>query len=263
LVDLILDLPIWLAAILIIGSFGVVGVAFVYLLRPVVKRHHDDEHNSVFSDGFTAVATVYAIIAGLLVFAVFNTFDSASDATADEGTAIVLMYPNAHEFPPAEQDAAQKAIREYTSSVIQAEWPALAYGESSEKTSVALGNMYRTLGPMTPTPAWSDQYRQAYDNLNDVVKLRNARVADSGSTLSPIYWILILGGALLVMAYLALETVGSRFMHCVAVGLMGAFMGTVVFLLAEVSQPFLGEISIAPDDFQNALVTMDQVDRGG
>jgi len=263
MIDLILDSPIWLIAILAVGGFGGVGVGFVFLLRPLVKRHHDDEHNSVFSDGFAAVATVYAIIAGLLVFAVFNTFDSASDATSDEASAIVLMYRNAHEFPQAEQEAAQKAIREYTSSVIQDEWPTLAYGERSEKTSEALGNMYRTLGPMAPTPAWSDQYRQAYDNLNNVVTLRNARVENSGSTLSPIYWILVLGGALLVMAYLALETVGSRFMHCVAVGLMGAFLGTVVFLLAEVSQPFRGTVSIAPDNFQNAVATMDDVDRGG
>jgi hypothetical protein len=52
-------------------------------------------------------------------------------------------------------------------------------------------------------------------------------------------------------------------MHCVAVGLMGAFLGTVVFLLAEVSQPFRGTVSIAPDNFQNAVATMDDVDRGG
>ena len=110
LVDLILDLPSWLVAILIIGGFGVVGVGFVFLLRPLVKRHHADEHNSVFSDGFAAVATVYAIIAGLLVFAVFNTFDSASDATSDEASAIVLMYRNAHEFPKAEQEAAGAAL---------------------------------------------------------------------------------------------------------------------------------------------------------
>lgn len=260
--ELLLDLPMWLVAILIIGFFGLFGVFSVLVLRPMVRRHHDDEHNSVFSDGFGAVGTMYAIIAGLLVFGVFNTFDRASAATADEGSALVLMYRNADQFPQGEKEKAHASIRNYTTSVIEDEWSALADGDGSLKTAEALGNMYRVLGPMVPTTAWSDQYSQAYDNLNNVVTMRNARINSSEATLPGIYWLLVLGGALLAIVYLALETVGSRFMHCVAVGLMGAFVGLVIFLLAQVNQPFRGEIAIPPTSFQNALTTMDEVDRG-
>ena len=38
MIDLILDLPIWLIAILAVGGFGGIGVGFVFLLRPLVKR---------------------------------------------------------------------------------------------------------------------------------------------------------------------------------------------------------------------------------
>ena len=88
LVDLILDLPSWLVAILIIGGFGVVGVGFVFLLRPLVKRHHADEHNSVFSDGFAAVATVYAIIAGLLCVLATNPLRRTLDADRDRTASV-------------------------------------------------------------------------------------------------------------------------------------------------------------------------------
>lgn len=255
----ILDLPMWIVGVLVIGGSAVLGALMVAVVRPFVRKHQGDEHNSVVGLGFGAAGTLYAIIAGLLVFGVFSSFDEASKSVAQEAGNLITMYHNAQEFPQPQKDQAQKAIRAYTTSVINDEWPALADSTESDKTGKSLDAMFSVFGPMEPAANWSDQYSVAYGQLNDVVHLREDRVAHSQAALPPIYWFLLVAGGLLIILYLSVSFTESRVMHITAVALMAAMLGVMLFLLLEVSQPFRGSISVSPEPFQQALVTMDNI----
>lgn len=255
----ILDLPLWLVGVVVVGGAAILGVVLVYGLHPVVERFRGEEHNQVFSDGFAAVGTIYAIIAGLLVFGVFTTFDSASQDSAEEASTLVLMYREAHAFPQPERDRAQAAVVSYIHSVVDDEWPALTEGEGSPKTAKAIDHLFDVYGPMEPTGAWSDQYSKSVDHLDDVVKLRNKLIDHSAAALPPIYWFLLFTGAFVTILYLSLSAVENRVMHSVAVGLMAAMLGLVIFLLLEVNHPFRGEIALSPESFESALTSIAQV----
>lgn len=258
----ILDLPLWLVGVAIVGGAALLGVAMVYALHPLVQRFRGDEHNQVFSDGFAAVGTIYAIVAGLLVFGVFTTFDAADQDSADEASTLVLMYREAGAFPQPEQDRARQAVVEYTNSIIKDEWPALAEGKGSPETSKAINKLFAVYLPMEPTTAWSDQYTKSVDHLDDVVKLRNKLIDHSAAALPPIYWFLLFFGAFLTILYLSLSAVESRIMHSVAVALMASMLGLVIFLLLEVNHPFRGEIALSPESFENAIASISQVEAG-
>ena len=58
-----LDLPLGLFGILFIGGFVALSLGLALALRPFVKRRFGDEHNAVFDTGFSAVGTMYAIVA--------------------------------------------------------------------------------------------------------------------------------------------------------------------------------------------------------
>ena len=255
----LLDLPMWLVGIIVIGGCAIIGALTVAVVRPFVGRRHSDEHNSVIGLGFGAAATLYAIIAGLLVFGVFSSFGAASVSVADESANLTTMYHNAHEFPQPQRDQAQNAIRAYATSVLNDEWPKLADGKSSDKTESALNNMFTVFGPMEPATNWADQYSVAYGQLNDVVHLRNARIDSSQSALPLIYWFLLVAGGMLIVVYLAVSYTENRQMHAISVALMAAMLGVMFFLLLEVSQPFRGSISVSKDPFEQALVTMDHI----
>ena len=83
----VLDLPAWQFGILFVGGFVALSMLLALALRPFVQKRFGDEHNAVFDTGFSAVGTMYAIVAGLLVFGVYSTFDDASKAAADEARA--------------------------------------------------------------------------------------------------------------------------------------------------------------------------------
>ena len=209
--------------------------------------------------GFGAAGTLYSIIAGLLVFGVWSAFDAASGYVAQEASTLTSVAHNVHEFPEPQRELAQNAIRAYTISVLNDEWPALADEEGSAETERALSNIFRVFGPMEPAPDWSDQYSVAYGELNDVVKLREARIDNSRAPLPPIYWFLLISGGSLLLVYLAFSYTENRLIHVIAVSLMGSMLGIVCFLLLEVSQPFRGSISVSKDPFERALVTMDRL----
>jgi len=252
----ILDLPAWQFGILFLGGFIALSVGLVLALRPFVQKRFGEEHNSVFDTGFSAVGTMYAIVAGLLVFGVYSTFDDASKAAADEASNLILMYHNAAAFPQPQRDQAQQAITSYTKSVIEDDWPALADGKGSPKTDQALDRMYTVWAPMEPGPQWSDQYSASVDELNTVLLLRNERIDDSGAALNPIYWVMLFVGAFLTILHLVLLRMENRTMHLIAVGVTAAMLGMVLFLLIEVNQPFRGQISLSPARFEAALATI-------
>jgi hypothetical protein len=195
-------------------------------------------------------------VAGLLVFGVYSTFSDASEAAADEASNLVLMYYNAEAFPQPERGQAQQAITDYTRSVIEDDWPALADGKGSPKTDQALDRMYKVWAPMEPSAQWSDEYTASVDELNTVLTLRNQRIDDSGSALHPIYWVLLFVGAFLTILHLVLLHMENLTMHLIAVGVTAAMMGMVLFLLIEVNAPFRGEIAVSSSNFRAALTSI-------
>ena len=252
----ILDLPTWLFGIVFIGSFIAVSVVLTVALRPFVRRHYADAHNSVLDICFSAVGTMFAIVAGLLVFGVYSTFEDAQQASSNEASNLILMHKQANAFPQPYRDQAQQAIVSYTRSVIDDDWPALANSEGSVKTGAALDHMYSVWAPMQPDEQWSDQYQASVDQLNEVLRLRDERIDDSRAALAPIYWVLLFVGAFLTVLHLVLLRMENLTMHLIAVGVTAAMLALVLLLLIEVNQPFRGDTSLLPVSYERALRSM-------
>lgn len=259
MVHAILDLPIWLVGIFIIGGSAVLGALLVAAVRPFVGRRRGGEHNAVVGAGFATAGTMYSIIAGLLVFGVFSSFDKASTAVADEAGNLITMYHNADSFPQPERNTAKNAIKAYTTSVINDEWPSLADSMENRKTTAALNHIFTVFSQIEPSGAWSTQFSVAYEQLNHVVHVREDRVAHSRAALPPIYWFLLVSGGVLMVVFMAVSFTDSRAMHTIAITMMAAMLGIVIFLLLQVSQPFRGSVSVSPELFEQALVTMDGI----
>lgn len=255
----VLDLPIWVVGVIVVGGATLLGVLLVFAVRPIVQRYRGEDHNQVFSDGFAAVGTMYAIVAGLLVFGVFTTFDEATQESADQASTLILMYREAEAFPQPQRDQAQQAVVAYLNSVIDDEWPAMAAGERSPATSRAVDNLFAVYSSMEPDAKWSTQYDKSIDHLDDVVKSRYALIDHSTASLPLIYWFLLFAGAFITILYLSLSHVENRLMHSLAVGLMAAMLGLVIFLLLEVNHPFRGEVAVTPEHFQQALERIDDI----
>jgi Ca2+/Na+ antiporter len=216
----------------------------------------------VFSDGFQTVGFLYAVVAGLLVYGMYTTFDVSSQQSAEEASALVLMHQSAQAFPEPQRDQAQQAVVVYVNSVINDEWPALADGMGSPKTSKAINHLFKVYGPMEPDGRWSDQYSQSIDHLDAVVKLRNERIDQSRDSLPTIYWFLLFAGGFITILYLSLAQVGNKPMHALAVGLTATMIGLVIFLLIEMNYPFQGDIALSPEHFRNALTSITEVGSG-
>ena len=217
----------------------------------------------MFSDGLQTVGTLYAVVAGFLIFGMYTTFDVSSQQSADEAAALVLMYRNAQAFPQPQRDQAQQAVVAYINSVITDEWPALGDRVDSPKTSKALDHMSNVYGPMEPDGRWSDQYTKSIDHLDTVAKLRFERIDQSRTASLPtIYWFLLFAGGLITILYLSLAEVENKPMHALAVGLTATMIGLVIFLLIEMNYPFQGDIALSPEHFRNALTSITEVGSG-
>ena len=255
-VPAILDWPMWIAGFVFLVGGAAFGVGAVFALRPLVKRYYGEQHNFVFSNSFGAASTLFAIVAGLLVFAVVGAFGTASSRCASEAAALRQMYRNVQVFPEPQKTQAQDVIMQYTKSVIVDEFPTMADNEASPKTALAMDTMFGVIGTMTPDRSWSDQYSLVSEKMTDVVALRVGRVESSEPVLSPIYLLLLLFGATMTVLCLAMQYMENRTMHAIAVGAVAMALTSVLFLLVQVNNPYNGEISVKPHNFTTALAAM-------
>lgn len=119
--------------------------------------------------------------------------------------------------------------------------------------------MFKVFGPMEPAARWADQYSVAYDQLNDVVHLRDTRIESGKAALPPIYWFLLIAGGFLIIVYMAFSYAERQTTHALAVGLLAAMLGISLFMLLQVNMPFRGGASVSSDPFRQALVTMGSI----
>jgi hypothetical protein len=253
----------WIVGILFVVVSVGIAVLLVAALRPVVTRLAGDEHNSVLGNAFAAVATLFAIVAGLLVFAVVGAFAAASTACSQEAAGLTQMYRNVQIFPQPQRSQAGEVIKAYTLSVQEDEFPTMARGQRSPETGKAMDDMFNVIGNMTPDKSWSDQYTVVAQKMTDIVALREARIESSAPVLSPIYLIVLSISAIVTLACLALIHTENSLTHMLAVGLVASVLGLVMFLMVQLNSPYNGEISVGPSSFDNTLLTIERISGTG
>jgi hypothetical protein len=75
-------------------------------------------------------------------------------------------------------------------------------------------------------------------------------------------WLVAIGGGIVTVTMSFLLYMERCWPQIVAMGVMSALIGTLLFTIAVLSHPFLGPLAIAPHPFERALAVFDDVDKG-
>jgi hypothetical protein len=91
--------------------------------------------------------------------------------------------------------------------------------------------------------------------LNDLSANRKQRVSTSEASIPGEFWVLLLGRGATITAFTYLFGTRDLLIHAAAVALTAALMGFVMYLIFifALEHPFVGALSVAPDDYQNVL----------
>jgi hypothetical protein len=259
--QIVVALPAWLVALVLVTGTGLVSVGVTLLLRRLTRRHRREYHNDVLGFLFSAAAVVYAVLLAFVVFAVWEAFSGAERTVNQEAATLVSLYLDTETFPQPLRNEAQRGIREYTFSVMSDEFPAMRSSQDSRDTERTLFDLFGVYNQLHPADGWQQRLESAsLGRLGEVALLRSQRLQASQSSLPDMFWVVLVLGGMLTLVLGAPLFMEHAHLHVASSLLLGGTLGAVLFLILALNRPFAGSVAIRPESFERNVQTYRTID---
>jgi hypothetical protein len=255
--------PIWLyevpplvTAVVMVVFVEALSLIGLFLARRFLLRrfHYSDGVNDAISGTVQAIGVFYGVTVGLIAVAVWNTSATASDLVSKETSSIGGLYRNVRGLPsPLREDLAAK-LREYTTFVIEQDWPAQARGKTLDGGTTILNEFQDELFAYQPsTPAQTELFGASLRGFDKLAENRRLRLLAVNGALSDTMWAVIWIGAVISIGVAYLFNIQDGKVHAVLIALMGGFLSIVLFMIVINDKPFYGSAKISSDPYKLLL----------
>jgi len=254
-------IPPWLLLLSLIIVISGGSVAAAVLLRKRFPRLRQDEHNDPLKFGYGVIGFVYAFFIGFVVSSMWGQISAADAAIRTEGAAGVQLARDRSAFEPADRDRIRQALLDYERAA-EAEWPRAARGESLPAADQALDLLsltYQGIAPRTDTQ--KSFLATSLSNLDKLSKARTERIIEGATDAGPTWplWAVIFLTSGLVLGCAIAYGVEKPVMHYPMVAIVGVLVAANLFLVLELSHPFIGDIATSPVALQMVVEALDPV----
>jgi hypothetical protein len=249
----IYDLSNWALGLLVVGVFLGVGLAGLFISRPVVRRFlgASPKHNDLVSYFFAGIGIFYGLALGLIAVATWQNYTQTDGVVTIEAAAVSSLYRDLDGYPQPFRARLERILREYTQSVIEREWPAHKRGLAVEDGDALLDHLENEVMIFEPVNEREKIVQaEVVRSLDSVQEQRRLRLQAVTTGLPAALWWVVLLGALLNFVLTYLFWIDNFGLHAALVAILAAFIGLLVFLTAAMDNPFRGEFSISSEAFQ-------------
>jgi uncharacterized membrane protein YraQ (UPF0718 family) len=232
-------------------ALAVGGLVFVQRLVPATLRR---QHNDVAGFIYAVLGVVYAVLLGLMVVAVWEEWNAATNAADREASELAEVFWVADRMPEAEGHQIQELARSYARVVVEDEWPLMRQGKSSPKAWKLLDEIRSEVQNFQPsTPAQQILYEQALEHVHELADARRERLLDADQGLPTILWIVLVVGGIVVTGFTYLFGLDNTIIHLLMVAALALIIALVLFTVAELDFPFSGGVRIGPEAMEQVL----------
>ena len=247
------NLPPFLSFILITGFFPAFGLLGLYISRRTfqIKHSYSQDRNDQVSFFMSALGVFYGITLGLVAVGTWENFETVEEKVALEAATIGALYRDTDALPEPTRTKLQTSLENYTNEVIHKDWPLQQKGETPRGTFQHLSIIQKDLYSFKPAnPTEEILLAELIDKYNELVMLRRMRMMSIGNSLPPAIWLVCITGALMCISFFWFLIMESFRVQMLLTGLCAFFIGTMIFLIVMMDNPYTGEIAISPKSFE-------------
>jgi hypothetical protein len=252
---LVANLPSW---VLLLGIIVVVAGGAI-LIQVFVRRHFPnlkgEEHNDVIKFAFGVVGFVFAFFLGFVVSAMWGQIGDADARARTEGAAGVQLVRTLTVFDQHDQDRLRTALLDYHEAA-SIEWGEIAQGGSHPEAEAALTRVYAAYEDVQArTDPQKTMLSSAFGNLDSLGQARTQRLLQAQTDDGPPWslWTVIWLTSGLLLACAIIYDVKKPATHYTMVAILGVLVAVNLFLVAELSHPFIGEIGTTSEPLQQVI----------
>ena len=237
------------------------GALLGLLLNGLLPEHHlRDASKDTVKVGAGMIATLSALVLGLLVGSAKNTFDTAEAEMTQGGAKIILLDRLLADYGP-ETKAAREQLRRTVATQIEDLWPEEKTGVSGlaafERTNGLEAVQMTLLKVMPTTDAQRQLFAAAQQICGDLRQTRWLLVEQTQSPI-PIPFLVVLLFWLTVL-HVSFGMLAPRNATVVAVLLICALsVSGAIFMILEMSHPLDGIIKVSSAPMRKALEHLGQ-----
>jgi hypothetical protein len=253
-----------------VGSIAIGGIVFGctfggalvgMVLRAVLPEHHvSPESKDVVKLGMGLIATLAALVLGLLIASAKSSFDGQRTGFQQLAANLVLLDRALARYGPETKDA-RDSLRRLVATTIERLWPEDASqasgleGSALTATGGKLIDQIRDLSPKNEGQRWAQS--QALQITTDLARSRWLLIEQNESAIPTAFLIVVVFWLTVLFASFGLfspwnSTVVVTLLVC-ALSVAGA-----MFLIVDLDEPFGGLIQISSTPLRNALSQISQ-----
>lgn len=241
--------------LLVVATAG--SLLFMWALNRIWPREKRREHNDQIGWQLTALGTLYAVILGFMLYAVWSTFEAA-DLNADlEADALVNLFRIAEGLPQPQQTQLQQLCRNYANVVVDTEWPQMSRDEVPNESREVNREMWKIiLSIKSATPLELNAADHALSALSLLTQYRRTRILQSTERLPTVLWGVLVIGGILSVASSCLFGSANETLHSLQVFAFSLLIALGLVAIGDINRPFQGSVHVSTFAFNRAQQNM-------
>jgi hypothetical protein len=252
----ILDtVPITLLLIAAVGfSLSVVLLA-VWLIRRTVPATSEGFHAEISAPMVGVVAALFGLLLAFVIIIAYENFLDADANVSREADSLASIVRDSAAFPEPGGENVRLAVGSYVRAVVNKEWAQMHDGNDSALAVSGLEGIFaafRTVKPRSRTAI--SFYDDAVSQLNAALAARRDRLQNADGGLPRDIALLILFGSFVTVGYAVLVGSPHFGFHVLGPAAIAMVVAVSLVVLLDLSYPFSGDVSIAPEDFKTGAL---------
>jgi hypothetical protein len=250
----------------VVGGICLVALAGLEAVQRLVPAASRQRHNDVAGFIYAALGVIYAVLLALVVIAVWEKYQAASETVEQEANATAEVFWLAHQLPEPEGRHLQELARSYAEEVSHKEWPLMEQGRTPMMTSqegtpagwTLIDDIRANLQEFQPrTPADEQLYAEGLDQVQRLADARRMRLVAAEEGIPGVLWAALIFGGIAAVGFTYLFGLESTWAHKLMVLTLAAVIGLVLFTIGALEHPFSGGARIGTGAFDLILERFD------
>jgi Protein of unknown function (DUF4239) len=251
------ELPLWMAALIVVVVATLFSVGLLLICRATLGVSHLSLNNEVAGFKFAVVGVFYAVLLAFVVIAVWEDYRDTETAVRNEAAAVADLYRISYALPESGAGPIRLHLTAYAEQVRNSEWPAMAHGRPSKAVADEFSRLSQEVFSVEPQGANDAAiYRQALGLLAVINDNRSARLDSADGTAPTMLWLVLLVGGMVTLGYPAFFGASNLIAQTLMTAALAALVALSLLLAVVLDYPFSGDYPISALPFDKALQAM-------
>jgi hypothetical protein len=246
----------------VVGGTCLVALAGLELVQRLVPASSRQPHNDVAGFIYAPLGIIYAVLLALVMIAVWEQYQAASETVEQEANATAEIAWLAHRLPEPQGPHIQELCRSYAEEVIHKEWPLMEQGKAPLMRQVGgtpagwtiIDDIRASLQDYEPhTKAEEQLYATGLDQIVDLNDARRMRLVAAEEGIPGVLWAVLIFGGVAAIGFTYLFGMENTWAHRLMVVTLAAVIGLGLFTIGALEHPFSGGARVGTGAFDLIL----------